>query len=133
MPPFQLFAPAVQRILVCGSRSISDAPWVHAQIAKFVQSLNLSQPPILVEGEARGVDTIAKHYALSQKWQIEPYPADWEHLGKSAGFIRNTTMVKATDAVLVLWDGSSHGTRHDIALCFKYHKNHRIVVYPNNL
>lgn len=129
MPPFQCLAPKIHRILVCGSRSIQDVPWVHSQITEFVRSLNLPQPPILVEGEARGVDTIAKHYALSQGWQIEPYPADWEHLGKVAGFIRNKQMVKVSDAVLVLWDGASHGTKHDIDLCVKYHKTHKVVIY----
>ncbi len=129
MPLFQCLAPKIQRILVCGSRSIHDVPWVHSQITEFVRSLNLPQLPILVEGEARGVDTIAKHYALNRGWQIEPYPADWEHLGKSAGFIRNEQMIKVSDAVLVLWYGTSPGTKHDINLCVKYHKIHKVVIY----
>lgn len=124
----------INKVLVCGSRSITDAPWVYSQIEKYTQELIRSNPtnlnnPVLIEGEARGVDTIAKNYALEHNWSIEPYPAEWDKYGKSAGYIRNDTMVKEADFVIVLWDGQSRGTKHDIDLCRRYNRPYVLVIY----
>ena len=124
----------INKVLVCGSRSITDTPWVYSQIAKYTQELIRSNPtnfnnPVLIEGEARGVDSIAKDYALEHNWSIESYPAEWDKYGKSAGYIRNDIMVKEADFVLVLWDGQSRGTKHDIDLCRRYNKPYVLVIY----
>lgn len=124
----------INKVLVCGSRSITDTPWVYSQIEKYTQELIRSNPtnlnnPVLIEGEARGVDSIAKDYALEHNWSIESYPAEWDKYGKSAGYIRNDIMVKEADFVLVLWDGLSRGTKHDIDLCRRYNKPYVLVIY----
>lgn len=124
----------INRVLVCGSRSITDTQWVYSQIEKYTQELIRSNPtnlnnPVLIEGEARGVDSIAKAYAIEHNWSIESYPAEWDKYGKSAGYIRNDIMVKEADFVLVLWDGQSRGTKHDIDLCRRYNKPYFMVIY----
>ena len=125
----------IQKVLVCGSRSITNKSWVHAQIEKYVQELKSSSPtnltnPVLIEGEARGVDSLAKEYAIEHNWSIEACPADWEKFGKSAGYIRNDAMVKKADFVIILWDGESRGTKHDIDLCRRrYYKPYVLVIY----
>ena len=119
-----------RRLLVCGSRTITDKEWVYSQIEKYwYEHLACYSDPIMIEGGARGVDLLARSYAIDNEWEIEEYPADWDKYGKSAGYIRNDIMVKKADEVLILWDGTSKGTKNDIDLCKKYNKPHEIVIY----
>lgn len=114
--------------MVCGSRGISDAPWIFYQINICTQENNL-QDLILVEGDAKGVDRISGYWAKRHNVPIELYPADWNKYGKSAGYIRNEIMVKACDFCLILWDGKSKGTKHDIDLCKKLGKPYKLEIY----
>lgn len=119
-----------RRLLVCGSRNITDKDWIYSQIESYwYEHLACYSDPIMIEGAARGVDLIAKTYAVENNWKIEEYPAEWDKYGKSAGYIRNDIMVKKADEVLILWDRESKGTKHDIDLCKKYNKPHKIVIY----
>lgn len=122
-----------RRLLVCGSRTITDKNWIYSQIESYwYEHLACYSDPIMIEGAARGVDLIAKAYAVENNWKIEEYPADWS-IGKQAGILRNIKMYKNTDEVLVLWDGNSRGTKHDIELCKKGNKPYTIIIYPYNL
>ena len=56
----------------------------------------------MIEGAARGVDLIAKAYAVENDWKVEEYPAEWEKHSRGVGYIRNDIMVKAADEVLIL-------------------------------
>lgn len=119
-----------RRLLVCGSRGITDKDWIFSQIESYwYEHLACYSDLIMIEGAARGVDLIAKAYAVENNWKVEEYPADWEKHGRGAGYIRNDIMVKAADEVLILWDGESRGTKNDIDLCKKYNKPHKIVLY----
>lgn len=116
-------------LLVCGSRTITDKNWIFSQIEKYYHENFENFDIILIEGAARGVDLISKSYAIEKGWKVEEYPAEWDKYGKSAGYIRNDVMVKKADAVLILWDGTSKGTKHDIDLCQRYGKQHLVVKY----
>lgn len=119
-----------RRLLVCGSRTITDKNWIYSQIEVYwYENLACYSDPIMIEGAAREIDLIAKAYAVENDWEIEEYPADWDKHGRSAGYIRNDIMVKKADEVLILWDGKSKGTKHSINLCKKYNKPHKIVLY----
>ena len=124
-----------RKLLVCGSRGITDAHWVKSQIDSYwYWNLACYEDLIMIEGAARGVDLIAKEYAEENNWtQIKEYPAEWDKYGKSAGPIRNEIMVKEADEVLVLWDGSSHGTLNDIHLCEKYNKPFKVIIYNSTI
>lgn len=119
------------KLMICGSRSIQNSSWVFNHIKDCIKTFNTSTITI-IEGEARGVDTIAKLFAKRHNIPIESYPADWDKYGKAAGYIRNEIMVKACDFCLILWDGKSHGTKHDIDLCKKYNKPYLLVVQNGN-
>lgn len=121
-----------RRLLVCGSRTITDKNWIYSQIESYwYEHLACYSDPIMIEGAARGVDLIAKAYAVENNWKIEEYPADWS-IGKQAGILRNIKMYKNTDEVLVLWDGNSRGTKHTIGLCEKGNKPYTIIIYPHD-
>ncbi len=123
-----------RKLLVCGSRGITDTNWVKSQIDSYwYWNLACYDDLIMIEGAARGVDLIAKEYAEENGWKIEEHAALWGKFGKSAGPIRNEIMVKAADEVLILWDGSSRGTLNDIHLCEKYNKPFKIIIYNSTI
>lgn len=123
-----------RKLLVCGSHSIQNPQWVKDQIEVYwYWNLAGYEDLTMIEGAAKGIDTIAKEYARENGWKIEEYPAEWDKFGKSASYIRNEIMVKAADEVLILWDGESKGTKHDIDLCEKYNKPYKILIYNDKV
>lgn len=115
------------KIMVCGSRSITDRDLIFKWIENYISNFK-DDKIYIIEGEARGVDSIAKDYALINHYDIIPFPANWSKYGRAAGIIRNEEMVKACDACLIIWDGTSKGTKNDIDLCKKYHKAYAVIV-----
>lgn len=128
-----------RKLLVCGSRTIRDTTyiqgptqWAKDQIeAYWYWNLAGYEDLTMIEGAAKGIDTIAKEYAQENDWKIEEYPADWS-IGKQAGILRNIKMYENTDEILILWDGSSRGTRFMIELCEKGNKPYTIITYPHD-
>lgn len=97
------------RVVVCGSRNITDKAWVAEAIAMSGFKITT-----LISGGARGVDQIAEEIARENGWAIEQYLPDWDRHGKKAGILRNADMVNVADAVIALWDGTSRGTKSSI-------------------
>jgi hypothetical protein len=85
------------RVLVTGSRD-----WRHPETIRraldhahntMLYTFDENATFVVVHGVARGADTTAHLHADSCNWTTKPHPADWTHLGKRAGMIRNTEMV----------------------------------------
>ncbi len=116
------------KLMVCGSRSITDSSWVFQQIDALLTEKQVSLDDlIIVDGGAKGVDTYAAHWANSKNVPIEWHRPDWARYGRGAGIVRNKQMVEACDFCLILWDGVSKGTKNDIDLCKKIGKPYKTV------
>ena len=105
------------RVLVTGSRD-----WDRPDVLAYALGYALGElgPFILVHGAARGADTMAATLHEQYGFTSEPHPANWESLGKRAGFVRNAEMVDlGADLCLAFWDGKSRGTKHTIGLARK--------------
>ncbi len=78
----------------------------------------------IVCGKARGADTLGEKFGKEYGFKIKYFPADWDNLGKRAGYVRNADMAiyaKEDNGVLIaFWDGQSKGTKHMIDLANKY-------------
>lgn len=93
------------KLLVVGSRSIADFD-LSAYIASEVHTI--------ISGGACGVDDLAEQYAdvhRLSKYIIRPR---YDKYGRSAPIKRNEQMVDIADAVLIVWDGVSRGTKHTL-------------------
>jgi len=77
----------MSRILICGDRNWTDIE----TIENFIKSL----PPdtIIIHGNSRGADKIAKREAKKHGLTVKSYPADWNKYGRAAGPIRNKKMI----------------------------------------
>lgn len=84
------------RVLVCGSRDWTDKDAIYRAI-RSVPGVSA-----ILHGGARGADRIAGEYARDHGILEEVYPADWTHLGRSAGPIRNQHMLEHGHPDLVL-------------------------------
>jgi len=47
----------------------------------------------VIEGEAKGADTMAREWAEHSGISVEKYPADWDTYKRAAGPIRNKQMI----------------------------------------
>jgi hypothetical protein len=107
---------------VVGSRGFNDRELMF-------EILDVIEPFVLISGGAVGADSLAEEYAnLHQYGKIIHLP-DWHTHGKSAGFIRNKSIVEDSDLVLAFWDGISNGTKSTIALCRKLGVPVEIIFY----
>ncbi|MDD5001531.1 MAG: SLOG family protein [Thiomonas arsenitoxydans] len=105
--------PDVARVIVAGSRGITDRAAVFQKIEALTRRLWLSSGFEIVSGMARGPDTLAIEWA---EWagfagSVVRFPAEWDRYGKAAGMIRNQQMSWYGTHLLAFWDGQSPGTR----------------------
>lgn len=100
------------KILVCGDRDWKDRRLI--ELTLFELKLPAFQITI-VEGGARGADTIARQIAIKHGIFVIEVKADWATYGKAAGSIRNQKMLDDhhPDYVLAFHDdiANSKGTK----------------------
>lgn len=105
------------RILVTGSRTWEDEAAVRMELGGEMQrAFMLGMRPVVVHGACpRGADAMADRLArqISPAADVEPHPADWDRLGKVAGFRRNEEMARLGAVVCLAFirDGS-RGAQH---------------------
>ena len=105
------------KIAIIGSRGINSL-----NLSEFIPE-NVTE---IVSGGAKGVDTLAKHYALCHDIKLTEILPDYKKFGKSAPLKRNIVIADRADVVFAFWDGSSKGTLFVIDYCKK--KNIKCVV-----
>lgn len=98
------------KVLVWGSRHFNDVELLRRTLD------SISGVGTVIEGEARGADSLARDWALSRNIVVEKYPADWATHGKRAGPIRNSQMLKEgkPDLVVAFLGPESRGTANMI-------------------
>jgi hypothetical protein len=111
------------KLIIAGSRGL---PLIDEEITSAVTSFIINNPiatidldsPIksylteVVSGGARGIDKLGETWARSRGIPVRVFHANWDKHGKAAGPIRNREMAEYADGALVLWDGSSRGSKN---------------------
>ena len=88
-PPEEL-GDSMKRALICGSRDFDDVFLLTDILDKLDETMAFD---VIIEGEAAGVDSMARSWAEARGLPVEKYPADWGKYGKSAGPRRNRQML----------------------------------------
>lgn len=99
------------KVIIAGSRLITSYPAVCMAILK--SGFEITE---VVSGTARGVDTLGEQWAKLSGIPVKRFPADWNGLGKQAGYVRNVQMSQYAHALIAVWDGRSAGTKSMIYL-----------------
>jgi hypothetical protein len=60
----------------------------------------------------QGIDRLGEYWADSNRVNRKYFPPDWIKNGKPAGPIRNKQMAEYADALLLIWDGESKGSKN---------------------
>lgn len=101
------------KVLVCGGRDYKDKRKVWQRLNKFVATDHL----FIIEGGAKGADTLAAEYAQENGIPVATVRANWEFYGKRAGSLRNEWMLDLEPDLVIAFHSdikNSNGTKHCI-------------------
>lgn len=107
------------KLIIAGSRDLN----VSTNLLKYciIHFLDFKTIKEIVTGGATGVDFSGKMLckdetldaiAMTLKGKNKEFLADWDTHGKAAGPIRNKQMADYGDALLLIWDGESRGSKN---------------------
>ena len=113
------------RIAIIGSRSITMEAY------PFIQSYIPRGASEIVSGGAEGADQLAEAYARQKHLPLKLFLPDYARFRKSAPLQRNIEIVRYSDYVLVLWDGTSRGTAHVINACVQEYTPQHVLIIRN--
>lgn len=115
------------KILIAGSRNF-DTPKLRLQVRSFIDLFkDIHGAVSLVTGCAKsGGDLIAREIAEEMNVDVRVFVAEWDLLGKVAGFRRNEEMIDhimksfPMCCLIACYDGSSRGTMNTIQLAKRF-------------
>ncbi len=85
------------RVLICGSRDFRDAKRIFHYLS------TVPKDTVIIEGEAKGADTIVWVCCEILGLSYMKFPADWSAYHKAAGVLRNQQMLLEGKPDLVLF------------------------------
>jgi len=112
------------RTIIAGSREGVSKEQVRSAIDSCPWEIS-----VVISGNARGVDTLGEELAEQLQIVIDRYPANWDLYGKGAGMLRNSEMARNSEALILIWDGKSRGSKNMLETA-KLHnlKIHEVLV-----
>lgn len=98
------------KVIIAGSRTINDPSALDIAIEQA--GFEITE---VVSGRALGVDTLGEEWADLNGVPKMLFPPDRKKYGwPKAAFVRNAQMADYADALIAVWNGESHGTKHMI-------------------
>lgn len=96
------------KVIIAGSRHITDFEKVCNAIEASGWASIIKE---VVCGMASGVDEQGHFWARQRGLSVKEFFPKWGEHGSAAGPIRNMEMAKYADALILVWDGESRGSR----------------------
>lgn len=90
----------MERVLICGDRNWTNLQMIQEVLSEWVAYGKGVE--CVIEGEARGADTLGRIAAERMGIKVLPFPANWEKYGRAAGPIRNQQMLDEGRPTVVL-------------------------------
>lgn len=97
------------RVIIAGSRHF-DPQWSISLVSEAIQESGFEITEV-IHGAARGIDLAADSVCRGH-YPIRVFPAEWGKFGNRAGPIRNAQMADVADALILVWDGASRGSKN---------------------
>lgn len=100
----------LMKTIIAGSRRINNRRLVFDLLDQ--SKLEITG---VISGMALGVDSLGKEWAEKKGIPVLPFPVtswEWNTYGKSAGMRRNKRMAEISDALILIWDGHSSGSKN---------------------
>lgn len=87
-------------VIICGGRAFAESFHAHKRIVLQTKGLRALDAfaaskgiDYVIQGGAKGADALGKRWASIRGVTSEEILADWDHLGRAAGMIRNGVML----------------------------------------
>ncbi len=106
------------KLLIAGSRSIKEF-----DLGPYIPD----GTDHIISGGADGIDSIAEEYADRHRISKTVLRPRYGMYKKAAPLKRNDEMLEMADSVLIIWDGSSKGTKHTIEHAKAMGKDIRVI------
>lgn len=124
------------KVIVAGTREFNNFSMLERELMLYFKAHQLHRSDVeIISGTAKGADKLGEAFAEKYGLKCTKFPADWDKLGNSAGYIRNEEMAKyATGSkekgvLFAFWNGTSKGTKHMIDIAKKYHMNINVISF----
>lgn len=89
------------KVIIAGGRDYNN----YSELERYCDTILANQTDVeIVSGTAKGADSLGERYATERQLPIKRFPADWDRLEKTAGYIRNKEMAVYADAVILFWE-----------------------------
>ena len=98
-------------LAIVGSRTFDNYDILKNKINTFIESYGI--PDMIISGGAKGADTLARKYATDNNIKMIEFLPDWT-LGKHAGLLRNTEIIKLSTHVIAFPSKNGSGTQDSI-------------------
>lgn len=100
------------RVLVTGGREFRELEWLYAGLELLHEVTGgISE---IIEGGARGADTLAANWANWRQVKLTTVKADWQRHNRAAGALRNIQMADLKPDLVLACPGG-RGTTHMVA------------------
>ena len=99
----------MSKVLICGGREFKDSRLLNNILNRFQRKY--SPITLVIQGDARGADSLGKLYAKQNNIPVESFPAKWDVYGRSAGIRRNELMLAQNPDYVIGFFGG-RGTAH---------------------
>ena len=105
------------KLLVCGGRDFNDYDAVYKEIVFLYNNTSITE---IVQGGAKGADSLGEIVAKEIGLSCIEFPANWNKYGKGAGHIRNKQMLDYLDEgdIVVAFPGGK-GTANMVSIAKK--------------
>lgn len=95
------------KVIIAGSREFNDYDFLKGKLDVILSTLDDIE---IIEGGAKGVDSLAERYAKEKGYKHTKVEADWDTYGKYAGPKRNEEMASIGEYLVLCWNGKSKGS-----------------------
>jgi hypothetical protein len=118
------------KVVIAGSRWLNNFDLVVEAVK--ASGFTISE---VVSGRARGVDTLGERWAKENNVPIKEFPADDDFKLSSdlGGFARNGEMAAYADALILIWDGVSGGSRNMLQHAERHAKKRPFAIYVHRV
>lgn len=101
-----------KRVIVCGGRAYDDAATLFAVLDTVHRRRGIKE---VIQGGARGADSLAGEWAVDRGVKMTLVAADWNKYRRRAGPIRNQKMLDLKPDAVIAFPGGS-GTDHMMSI-----------------
>ncbi|MDR1130525.1 MAG: DUF2493 domain-containing protein [Prevotellaceae bacterium] len=95
------------KLAIIGSRKFADYERLRDEVLK---NFPVETIEAVVSGGAKGADTLAVQFAREYNIPLIEFLPEWESLGRTAGYERNTLIINEADCVIAFPMKGSCGT-----------------------